>query len=126
TGPGQRKRGRGGHAKRLGVRLPRREDPTDHPVLGESEGPRSRRAVGQYRRLTPPKPGCSSRSGLDPRRKAVAMRRPRLFLAAAGGAIALLVLFIGASSAAIHGTKSADAKAKVAHQLEGSWQLASF
>jgi Lipocalin-like domain len=54
------------------------------------------------------------------------MRRPRLFVGAAGGAIALLVLFLGASSAAVHGAKSADAKAKVAHQLEGSWRLASF
>lgn len=54
------------------------------------------------------------------------MRRPRLFLAAAGGAIALLMLFIGASPAAVHGTKSANPKAKVARQLEGSWQLVSF
>lgn len=54
------------------------------------------------------------------------MQRPRLFLAAVAGAIALLVLFIGSSPAGVHGTRSADAKAKVAHQLEGSWQLVSF
>jgi Lipocalin-like domain len=54
------------------------------------------------------------------------VQRPKLFLAAAVGAIALPVWFIGSSPAGVHGAPSADTKAKVAHQLEGSWQLVSF
>jgi hypothetical protein len=54
------------------------------------------------------------------------MQRPRLFVAVAVGAIALPVWFIGSSTAGVHGARGADAKAKVAHQLEGSWQLLSF
>lgn len=54
------------------------------------------------------------------------MQRPRLFLAAAVGAIALSVCFVGSSPAEVHRARSADAKAKVAHQLAGSWQLVSF
>lgn len=64
--------------------------------------------------------------GLDSKRKAIAMQRRRLFLAAAIGAIAPSVFFVGPSPAGAHGARSADAKAKVAHHLEGSWQLLSF
>jgi outer membrane phospholipase A len=54
------------------------------------------------------------------------MQRPRLFLAAAVGAIALPVWFFGSSSAGVQRDTNGDAKAKVAHHLEGSWQLLSF
>ena len=54
------------------------------------------------------------------------MQRPRLFLAAVVGAIPLSVWFIGSSPAEVHGARSADAKARIAHQLESSWQLVSF
>jgi hypothetical protein len=54
------------------------------------------------------------------------MQRPRLFPAAAVWAIALPVWFFGSSSAGVHGGTNGDAKAKVAHHLEGSWQLLSF
>jgi hypothetical protein len=47
-------------------------------------------------------------------------------LAAAVGAIALLGWLIGTSPAGVHGTRGADAKAKVARHLEGSWRLLSF
>jgi hypothetical protein len=54
------------------------------------------------------------------------MQQPRLFLAAAVGAITLLGWFVGSSPAGVHGARSADAKAKIAHRLEGTWKLVSF
>jgi hypothetical protein len=54
------------------------------------------------------------------------MRRPRLFLVASVGAIALPVWFIGSSPAEVHDAGSTNAKAKVAQHLQGSWQLLSF
>ena len=54
------------------------------------------------------------------------MHRQRLALAAVGALLTVPVLLIGSSPAAIHRAGSGEAKAKIARQLAGSWQLVSF